>query len=383
MNEAFNAQSAQLVDSLVASGGGLVSYELGGPGKEIALAAGAQLASESGRPLTVVDFRHQLPQISITIAELAPDLPCTLLPLGEAIEHPERFTGGILVLHSSLLHDAGTRKALLALAGTADSVIVAARADVDQSVLNALPGSRFVAGAPEPMQRPGRLDPPPGIDMRFEAVANADPFAGLKERKERFIRQLRQGTRGGSGPGGLEAVPETVSFDDYEELAEAMQNAVPGPLGQNTGGSEEHPQRAAAPAGAAPPSSLPAQDGAVPRPDALDATLPAPGFMGRGGGHRIDASAWEGDTAATKERFIDQLSQGAQDAGSESAELQFTVDPGELHERIAQLAQQQRQRAEDYPAPSLTQETTRQHTQEQSAAHAAHHHQQRQNPGLT
>ncbi|MGC5266695.1 hypothetical protein ACPXCO_37410 [Streptomyces cyaneofuscatus] len=380
MNETFNAEAAQLVDSLVASGGGLVSYELGAPGQKIALAAGVQLASESGRSLTVVDFRHQLPQIRVTIAELAPDLPCTLLPLGEAIEHPERFTGGIMVLHSGLLNDADTRKALLALAGTADSVIVAARADVDQSVLNSLPGPRFMAGAPEPMQRPGRADRTPGIDLRFEAVANADPFAGLKERKESLIRQIRQGARGGSGPGDLEAVPQTVSFEDFEELAEAMQNAVPGTLGQNTGESEEQPQRPAALVSATPPSSFPAQGGAVPRPDALDAALPEPGSMGHGDKHRIDVGAWEGDGAATKEQFVDQLSQGAQDDGSALAELLSSVDPGELQERIAQLAQQQRQRAEDHPAPHLPQETTRQHTQEQSAAH---HQQQRQNPGLT
>ncbi|MFB6984629.1 hypothetical protein ACNPQN_32800 [Streptomyces sp. NPDC056297] len=380
MNEAFNAEAARLVDSLVASGGGLVSYELGAPGQKIALAAGVQLASESGRSLTVVDFRHMLPQIRVTIAELVPDLPCTLLPLGEAIEHPERFTGGILVLHSGLLNDADTRKALLALAGTADSVIVAALADVDQSVLNSLPGPRFVASAPVLMQRPGRVDRTPGIDLHFEAVANVDPLAGLKERKERLIRQIRQGAPGGRGQ-DLEEVPETVSFEEFEELAEAMQNAVLGQHRQNTGGAEEQQrQRAAERASAALPSSLQEQDGAVPRHDALDAGLPEPGFMGRGDEHRIDAGAWEGDIAASKERFVDQLSQGPQGDGSELAELLSNVDPDELQERIAQLAQRQRQRAEDHPAPGLPQETTRQHAQEQSAAH---HQQQRQSPGLT
>ncbi|MGW6202078.1 hypothetical protein ACWF9B_00260 [Streptomyces sp. NPDC055089] len=257
MNEAFTAEAAQLVDSLVASGGGLVSYELGAPGQEIALKAGVQLASEGGRSLTVVDFQHLLPQVQDTITELAPDLPCTLLPLGRAVEHPERFTGGILVLRSGLLHDADIRKALLALAGTADSVIVAARADVDQSVLNTLPGPRFVASA-ELMQRPGRVDRTPGIDMHYEVVANVDPLAGLKERKERFIRQLMQGTPVGSGLGKLEEIPETI----FESST--------------------------------PPSNPQEQDGAAPRPDALDSGLPGPPPMEQREG-RVELAAQVGE----------------------------------------------------------------------------------------
>lgn len=376
MNDAFIAEVAQLVDSLVASGGGLVSYELGAPGRQIALTAGVQLAAESGRSLTVIDFRHLLPQIRATIAELDPDLDCTLMPVGEAIEHPERFTGGILVLQSDLLHDINTREALLALATSADSTIVAALADVDESVLNPLPGPRFVASAPEPIQRPGRIDPTPGIDLRFEAVsgsAHADPFAGMAERKERLIRQLMQ-----RAPGGSEPV-------DLEELAETMQNADLDQPRQNTRRSEEEQgQRAPALGSAAPTSSLQKQDSAPPRPDAPDPGLSerdTDRFLGNPGEHRIDPGAWEEDLATTKQRFIDQLNQAAQDDGSELAELLNNVDPDELGERIAQLEQQQRQRSENHPAPGLPQQSAHPHAQEQSAAH--HYQQQRQSPGLT
>ncbi|MET9012550.1 hypothetical protein ABZX74_16745 [Streptomyces olivaceoviridis] len=59
MNDAIDhPEEAQLVDSLVASGGGHVTYEFGAPGRQIAVAAGAHLAARTGTPLTVIDFRH-------------------------------------------------------------------------------------------------------------------------------------------------------------------------------------------------------------------------------------------------------------------------------------------------------------------------------------
>ncbi|MFJ5817360.1 hypothetical protein ACIQGT_26200 [Streptomyces sp. NPDC093108] len=281
MNDAFNvsahAEAAQLIDSLVASGGGIVSYELGAPGREIAVAAGIQLAAVSGTPLTVIDFRHLLPQVRATITELDPHLLCTLLPVGEAVEHPERFTGGILVIHTDLLRTPGTRDALLARAGTADSLIVAARVDADDSVLNTFPGprsARFVLSAREPMQRPGRLDGLDAIDMRFEAIsgnANADPFAGAKDR---FIRQLKQGAPAANNPVDPEEFTEMVSF---EELLEAVRTADPDEIRRDSQRAEEQwLQRAAdspVPGIAAPYSSRQEQSEAALRPDAIDSGL--------------------------------------------------------------------------------------------------------------
>ena len=164
MNDAINhPEAAQLVDSLVASGGGLVSYEFGAPGGQIAVAAGARLAAHTGTTLTVIDFRHLLPQIRAIVAELQPDLPWTPMAAGEAVRHPERNTGGVLVVHADLLHDPDTRKALRVRAAVADRLIVASRTGLDESMLGTFPGPRFVVSVREPTPpssaRPGPRDP--------------------------------------------------------------------------------------------------------------------------------------------------------------------------------------------------------------------------------
>ena len=231
MNDAINhPEAAQLVDSLVASGGGLVSYEFGTPGRQIAVAAGAHLAARTGTSLTVIDFRHLLPQFRPTVTELHPDLTCTLMSVGEAVQHPERNTGGVLVVHTDLLHDPGTREALLARAGTADRLIVASCAYADESVLNTLPGPRFVVSArslmpPVPPNASG-----PEIRRRFEAAIGtpySDGFAEMRERQERFVRQLKQGAPDRHDTVGVEEFTETVSF---EEFTKAVQNADPDEL---------------------------------------------------------------------------------------------------------------------------------------------------------
>ncbi|WP_457470128.1 hypothetical protein [Streptomyces sp. TE4109] len=216
----------------------------------------------------MIDFHHLLSQVRAVITELDPHLPCTLLPVGEAVEHPERFTGGILVIHTDLLRAPG-REALLARAGTADSLIVAARADVDDSVLNTLPGTRsarFVLSAREPMQRPGRLDAMPGIDMRFEAVSgntNADPFA---EAKDRFIRQLKQGAPATNNPVDPKEFTGIVSF---EERLEAVRTADPDEIRRDSQRAADSPVSGKA----APYSSRQEQSEAALRPDAIDSGL--------------------------------------------------------------------------------------------------------------
>ncbi|WP_435059665.1 hypothetical protein [Streptomyces sp. bgisy060] len=231
MNDAIDhPEAAQLVDSLVASGGGHVAYEFGAPGRQIAVAAGAHLAARTGMPLTVIDFRHLLPQIRTTVTELHPDLICTPMAAGEAVQHPERNTGGVLVVHADLLHDPGTREALLARAAAADRLIVASRSDTDTSVLRTLPGPRFAvsARAPRPPVPPKASGP--DIHRRFAAAIGTsypDRFAELEERQQRFVRQLKQGTPGEHYTAGAEEFTETVSFED---LAEAVQNADPDEL---------------------------------------------------------------------------------------------------------------------------------------------------------
>lgn len=221
-------EAAQLVDSLVASGGGIVVYEFGAPGRQIAVAAGAHLAACTGTSLTAIDFRHLLPQIRATVAELHPDLTCTPISVSEAVQHPERHSGGVLVVHADLLHDPGTREALLTRAAAADRLIVASRADTEESVLNALPGPRFTVRARALMPPVPRNESGPGSYRRFEAaVGTSYPhwLAELRERKERLIRQIKQGAPGAHDPVGFE------EFDvSSEELTEAVQNADPDEL---------------------------------------------------------------------------------------------------------------------------------------------------------
>ncbi|MEH6376249.1 hypothetical protein V7793_18255 [Streptomyces sp. KLMMK] len=221
MNDAINhPEAAQLVDSLVASGGGLVSYEFGAPGRQIAVAAGAHLAARTGTSLTVIDFRHLLPQIRAIVAELHPDLTCRLMPAGEAVQHPERNTDGVLVVHADLLHDPGT----------ADRLIVASCADVDEPVLNTLAGPRFVVSARALMPPVPANASAPEIRRRFEAFIGtpySDRFTERRERQERFVRQLKQGDPGEHDRVGVEEFTEAFSF---EELTRAVQNADPDEL---------------------------------------------------------------------------------------------------------------------------------------------------------
>ncbi|MEV4868490.1 hypothetical protein [Streptomyces syringium] len=212
MNEATDhPEAAQLVDSLVSSEGGLLSYDFGAPGRQIAMAAGAHLAARSGTSLTVIDFRHLVPQIHATVAGLHPDLPCTPMSIGEAIQFPERATGGVLVLHTDLLHDPGSREALLARAAAADRLIVVSPAGVDRSLIDALPAPRAVmkahAVAPPAPPAVGHADgvtevrehQEPSREELAEAVQNAGPDE-LRRRIARVQEQRRQRAIGYPAP---------------------------------------------------------------------------------------------------------------------------------------------------------------------------------------
>ncbi|MFI0813528.1 hypothetical protein [Streptomyces echinatus] len=253
MNDAIDhPEAARLVDSLVASGGGILSYELGAPGRQIAIAAGAHLAARAGAPLTVIDFNHLLPQIRAPVAEVHPDLACTPLSVGEAVQYPEHHSDGVLVMQAYFLNDFATREALLARASAADRLIVATRADLEEPAVNTLPGPRYVVRAHDLMPPGLRNGSSPGIYERYRAAAGTPLsrwLADVGERKERFIRQIKQGAPGAHDPVGFE------EFDvSAEDLAEALQNADPDELRRRIARlQDQQGQRAAAhPAPAAP-----------------------------------------------------------------------------------------------------------------------------------
>ncbi|MER5888063.1 hypothetical protein ABT160_29950 [Streptomyces sp. NPDC001941] len=225
MNDAIDhPEAAQLVDSLVAAGGGLVAYDVGAPGREIAVAAGARLAARTGTTLTVIDFRHLLPQAGAIVAREQPDLSFTPLPAAEAVRHPERNTGGVLVVHADLLHDPDTCEALLQRAEAAGSLIMASHTGPDESLLGALPGPRFVVSAPGTMPPAQPNTPAPEIHWRIPAANGTSPadsiFAGMAQRRERMIRQLQQEVLDARAPGTGEDSSTALGELTEADLAE-------------------------------------------------------------------------------------------------------------------------------------------------------------------
>ncbi|MFD6329218.1 hypothetical protein ACFWGI_06515 [Streptomyces niveus] len=241
-----DAAKQKLVDSLVASGGGLVSYELGAPGKEIALAAGAHLAARTGTSLTVIDLSAVLPQLRATAAELHLDSDCRFMSVGEAVRHPQRNTGGVLVVFSiDFPHLPDTREALLARAHAADRLIMASPAHIDESVLNAFPGPRFVMSDSALMPPASANTPGPQIHVQFQAAIDtsvSERFAELRERHERFVRQLKQGAPGELNRGA----PGEHDTEDLEQILKAVENADPDELQRRIARiQEQHARRAA------------------------------------------------------------------------------------------------------------------------------------------
>jgi hypothetical protein len=178
MNEALShPEAAQLIDSLVASGGGHLSYSLGAPGREMTVAAGARLAAANGTPLTVVDFRHLHAQIRSIVAGLHPDLPCTVLSAGEAAQQ-SRSPEGVWVVHTELLRAPSIRDALLTLARNADTLITAGRDDLGEPLPDALAAPRFVF-------RPSDLN----ITALHSQAALQRPAPAGPEREQRLVRQ--------------------------------------------------------------------------------------------------------------------------------------------------------------------------------------------------
>ncbi|MCZ1012270.1 hypothetical protein [Streptomyces lydicus] len=229
MNDVLtHPEAAQLVDSLVASGGGVVSYSFGAPGRQIAAAAGARLAADKGASLTVVDFRHMLAQARSVVDEVRPGLACTLLSAGEAARQ-HRSTGGVLIVHAELLHDPRTRRALLSMAGTADSLIVASKGEFDEPALETLALSRFVF-------RPSDLTPPlshesgqgPEVRERHDqtSVGPSRPrdqtavWRGVsaREDRQRLVPQSSQASASGQDRLTYDEVDQAIQDTDPDEV---------------------------------------------------------------------------------------------------------------------------------------------------------------------
>ncbi|MFF8617182.1 hypothetical protein [Streptomyces sp. NPDC015350] len=200
-----------VVETLVDAGGGCITYDTGGGGREILIAASARLAAETNAPLTIVEARVLHSEARAFVSELQPKVRSAVISAQEAALQPTGSIRGVLAVHADVLRDADVRKPLLAMARSAGNLVVA-RHDYSETTLDALatPGlvlrlRDLMPSAPRPAPMP--LTPPP-MDM---SVA---------------LRLVRQ------------ANSDVLSDQDlgvFDEMAEALQRADPAEVRQRVG----------------------------------------------------------------------------------------------------------------------------------------------------
>ncbi|MFF7115415.1 hypothetical protein ACFY91_24330 [Streptomyces albogriseolus] len=156
---------AEAVETLVTARGGGITYDVGGGGRETLLAAGARLAAETNTPLTIVEARSLHSDVRAFVREVQPEARSAVISAEEAALQPDGSINGVLAVHADVLRDADVRQPLLAMAHSADHLLVA-RHDYSDTTLDALatPGlvlrlRDLMLSAPRPA--PITLTPPP------------------------------------------------------------------------------------------------------------------------------------------------------------------------------------------------------------------------------
>ncbi|MEU7031890.1 hypothetical protein AB0A60_34985 [Streptomyces sp. NPDC046275] len=172
---------AEAVEALVDAGGGRLTYDVGGGGRETLLAAAARLAAQTNAPLTIVEARSLHSDVRAFVREVQPEARSAVIAAEEAALQPAGSISGVLAVHADVLRDADVRKPLLAMAHSADHLLVA-RHDYSDTTLDTLatPGlvlrlSDLMPSAPRPA--PITLRPPPmdmSVALRLVRQANRD-----------------------------------------------------------------------------------------------------------------------------------------------------------------------------------------------------------------
>lgn len=235
---------AGIVDSLVDSGGGRITYDTGCGGREMLIAAGARLAAETGAQLTIVEARVLHSEVRAFVRELQPDVRSAVISADEAALQPAGSITGVLAVHADVLRDADARRPLLAMARSADHLVVA-RHDYSDTTLDSLATPGLVlrshdlmpTSTPTPGLRPGVTERreaatrPGTIPAGLHALAAARRWTppSSEERKQRFLRQLNQA----SEQARLEA----------EELADLVLSADPDEVRQRIEQLKEQEQQ--------------------------------------------------------------------------------------------------------------------------------------------
>lgn len=202
---------AGVVDTLVAAGGGRVTYDTGCGGREMLIAAAAQLAAETDAPLTIVEARVLHSETRAFVREVQPDIRCAVISADEAALQPAGSITGVLAVHADVLRDPDVRHPLLAMAHSASHLVVA-RHDYSDTTLDSLATPGLVLRASDLMP-PARPNPGPytGVGEGRQAGWPGDPRwapPSREEREQRFIRQFRGG----------QAEQGTLSFEEFAEL---------------------------------------------------------------------------------------------------------------------------------------------------------------------
>ncbi|MFE7961407.1 hypothetical protein [Streptomyces sp. NPDC057413] len=202
---------AEAVETLVTARGGGITYDVGGGGRKTLLAAGARLAAETNTPLTIVEARSLHSDVRAFVREVQPEARSAVISAEEAALQPDGSINGVLAVHADVLRDADVRQPLLAMAHSADHLLVA-RHDYSDTTLDALATPDIVLrlrdlmlSAPRPA--PITLTPPP-MDT---SVA---------------LRLVRQATR--------DVLPDQ-DLKVFDEMAEVLKGVDPAEVRQRIG----------------------------------------------------------------------------------------------------------------------------------------------------
>ncbi|MFD7959153.1 hypothetical protein ACFV4X_37525 [Streptomyces ardesiacus] len=199
---------AEAVETLVTARGGCITYDIGGGGRETLLAAGARLAAETNTPLTIVEARSLHSDVRAFVREVQPEARSAVISAEEAALQPAGSINGVLAVHADVLRDADVRTPLLAMAHSADHLLVA-RHDYSDTTLDALATPGLVLRLRDLMPSAPRPAPtPPPMDM---SVA---------------LRLVRQANR--------DVLPDQ-DLAVFDDMAEALKKADPAEVRQRLG----------------------------------------------------------------------------------------------------------------------------------------------------
>ncbi|WP_331732385.1 hypothetical protein OG613_47910 (plasmid) [Streptomyces sp. NBC_00015] len=226
-----HSRIAEIVNSLVAARGGRVTYDTGCGGREMLIAAGAHLAAETGAQLTIVEARVLHSEVRALVHELQPGIRSAVISADEAALQPAGTTTGVLAVHADVLRNADVREPLLAMAHSADHLLVA-RHDYSDTTLDSLaaPGlvlrseDLMLTATPPPGPRPGAAERrattiPPGLYALVAARRSTPPSS--EERKQRFLQQLNEASE--EQKLGFDELAREVLSEDPAEVRQRLE----------------------------------------------------------------------------------------------------------------------------------------------------------------